>query len=85
MNGSIVYELDRPENGGLKKPVKVTSLLLFPSNNANCNRDASDCIYYLSNLYFFEHIPRLINFYSTSDRVTSWWMRCCSDSRESKE
>lgn len=23
MNGSIVYELDRPENGGLKKPVKI--------------------------------------------------------------
>jgi len=25
MNGSIVYELDRPENAGLKKPMKACS------------------------------------------------------------
>ncbi|KAK3040917.1 hypothetical protein RJ639_028791 [Escallonia herrerae] len=29
MNGSIVYELDRPENGGLKKSVKASSLYLI--------------------------------------------------------
>lgn len=33
MNGSIVYELERPENAGLKKPLKACSvslvLLLF--------------------------------------------------------
>jgi hypothetical protein len=28
MNGSIVYELDRPENAGLKKPMKACSLSL---------------------------------------------------------
>ncbi|KAK3043729.1 hypothetical protein RJ639_001925 [Escallonia herrerae] len=31
MNGSIVYELDRPENGGLKKSVKASSLYLLYS------------------------------------------------------
>jgi len=29
MNGSIVYELERPENAGLKKSVKACSVSLF--------------------------------------------------------
>jgi len=29
MNGSVVYELERPENAGLKKSVKARSVSLF--------------------------------------------------------
>lgn len=31
MNGSIIHELDRPENTGLKKPVKVIFSFIGPS------------------------------------------------------
>lgn len=36
MNGSIVYELERPENAGLKKSVKACSVSLF-SQTPSCN------------------------------------------------
>lgn len=74
MNGSIVYELDRPENGGLKKSLKVLSVLLvsfilFPFifyrsfHMLSCTLYLSDTSIYLFNLYIFKHTPRLINFY----------------------
>lgn len=72
MNGSIVYELDRPENTGLKKSLKASSpllLYLFPFSYVHTHiRLTYDTI--LSNTSYF-----LVKF-ECPNQLTPKWMHC---------
>ncbi|GFZ16704.1 ascorbate peroxidase 6 [Actinidia rufa] len=60
MNGSIVYELDRPENKGLKNPLKASSLLM---HTLLCFHMPEP-----------EHTSRMMNFYTTINWLTPQWI-----------
>ena len=71
MNGSIVYELERPENAGLKKPMKACSPTQLFTYRQTYIVDLYVSMQLLV-LYFLNvnMKVKMINFHTVSDQLT---------------
>ena len=77
MNGSIVYELERPENAGLKKPMKAcspTQLFTYRQTYIVDLYVSMQLLVMIFNrklivLYFLNVNMKMINFHTVSDQL----------------